>query len=63
MCNTAMEREFCGLFGDISKNYEKYSYEALFSFFWQVAESAYADLKSNIKIWGNSRPTSTISLF
>ena len=46
----AMERGFCGLFGDIFKNCEKCSYEALFSFFWQVAESAFADLKSNIKI-------------
>ena len=33
-----MERKFCGLFGDIFKNYEKCSYEAVFAFFWQVAE-------------------------
>ena len=51
-CNTAMEREFCGLFGVSFKNFEKCSYEALFALFWQVLESAYADLNSNIKILG-----------
>ena len=51
-CNTAMEREFCGLFGVLFKNFEKCSYEALFALFWQVLESAYADLNSNIKILG-----------
>ena len=28
MCNTAIEREFCGLFGDNFENCEKLSYEA-----------------------------------
>ena len=36
--NTAMEREFYGLFGDIFKNCKKIYYEAEFAFFWQVAE-------------------------
>ena len=62
-----MERKFCGLFGNIFKNCEKYFYEALFAFFWQEAESAYADLKSNFKIRGYLRPiwplTSNIWLF
>ena len=48
-CNTAMEREFCRLFGDIFKNCEKLSYGAEFAFFWQVADFACADLKSNFK--------------
>ena len=37
-CNTRMERKFCWFFGNISKNFEKFSYEAVFAFFWQVAE-------------------------
>ena len=36
--NTAMERQFCGVFGDIFENYEKLSYEAEFTFFWLVIE-------------------------
>ena len=40
ICNTGMERKFCGLFGNIFKNWEKWSYEAIFAFFWQVAEMA-----------------------
>ena len=51
-----MKRKFCGLFRDIFKNCENFSYEALFVFFWQEAESAYADLKSNFKIRGCLRP-------
>ena len=39
-CNTGMERKFCGLFGNIFKNCEKYFYEAVFAFFCQVAEMA-----------------------
>ena len=31
-CNMAMERKFCGLFGDILKNCDKLSYEADISF-------------------------------
>ena len=62
-----MKRKFCGLFGYIFRNCEKCSYEALFAFFWQEAESVYADLKSNFKIWGCLRPmwpqTSNICLF
>ena len=62
-----MKQKFCGLFGDIFRNCEKCSYEALFAFFWQVAELAYADLKSNFKIRGYLRPiwplTSNIWLF
>ena len=38
MCNTALEREFCGFYRNIFKNCEKCSYEAVFAFFWQVAE-------------------------
>ena len=38
MGNTAKERKFCGLFGDIFKNCEKMSYEAQFAFVWQVVE-------------------------
>ena len=55
-CNTAMERKFCGLFGDIFKNWEKCSYEALLAFLWQEAELAHADLTSNFKIRGYLRP-------
>ena len=40
MCNTAIEREFCWLSEDNFENCEKSFYEAQFSFFWQVAESA-----------------------
>ena len=40
MCNTGMKRKFCGLFGDIFKNCEKCSYQAVFAFFWPVAEIA-----------------------
>ena len=32
-CNTAKEREFCRLFGDIFENCENLSYEAQFAFF------------------------------
>ena len=39
-CNTGMERKFCGLFGNIFKNCEKYFYEAVFAFFCQVTEMA-----------------------
>ena len=39
-CNTAMERKFCWLSEDNFENCEKSFYEAQFSFFWQVAESA-----------------------
>ena len=56
MCNTAMERKFCGLSGDIFKNCENFSYEAKLAFFWQVAEMANADLKSNFKSRGCLRP-------
>ena len=38
MGNTVIEREFCGLFGDIFKNCEKLSYGAQFAFVWQVVE-------------------------
>ena len=40
MGNTAKERKFCGLFGDIFKNCEKMSYEAQFAFVWHVVEFA-----------------------
>ena len=66
-CHTGMKRKFCGLLGEIFKNCEKCSYEAVFTFFWQEAESAYANLKSNFKIRGYLRPiwplTSNIWLF
>ena len=39
-CNTAMEREFCTLFGNIFKNCEKSSYEAKWACFWQVVQFA-----------------------
>ena len=39
-CNTAMERKFCWLSEDNFENCEKSFYEAQFSFFWEVAESA-----------------------
>ena len=39
-CNTAMERKFCRLLGNVFKNCEKFSYEAEFAFFQRVAESA-----------------------
>ena len=39
-CNTAMERRFCGLSGDVSKNCEKLSYEAKLAFFRRMAELA-----------------------
>ena len=35
-----MERKFCWFFGNISKTFETFSYEAVFAFFWQVAEMA-----------------------
>ena len=38
-CNTAMERKFCGLLGDVFKNCEKCSYEAKLAFFW-IAENS-----------------------
>ena len=38
MCNTLMEREFCGLFGNDFKKCENLYYEAEFAFFWQVVE-------------------------
>ena len=50
MCNMSYERKFCRLLGDIFKNCEKLSYVAEFAFFWQVAELACADLKSNFNI-------------
>ena len=50
MCNMSYERKFCWLLGDIFKNCEKLSYVAEFALFWQVAEFACADLKSNFKI-------------
>ena len=62
-CNTVMERKFCVLFGTFFKNCEKFSYEALFLFFWQVAESAYADLKSNFKILFEANMAVNVSLF
>ena len=34
----ALERKFCGFYRNIFKNCEKCSYEAVFAFFWQVAE-------------------------
>ena len=40
MCNTAIEREFCGIFEDDHKNLQKLCNEAYIAFFWQVAESA-----------------------
>ena len=49
-CNMALERKFCEFFGDIFKNCGKCFYEELFVFLWQVAESAYADWKSKLKI-------------
>ena len=49
MCNLAIKREICGLFRNIFKNCVKCSYEVQFAFIWQVTESAYADLLSNIK--------------
>ena len=55
-CNTAMERKFCGLSRDIFKKCEKFSYKAKFAFFWQEAEMANADLKSNFKSRGCLRP-------
>ena len=55
MCNLAIKREFCGLFRNIFKNCVKCSYEVQFAFIWQVAESAYADLISNIKFRGYLR--------
>ena len=39
-CNTAMEREYSWLFDDTFENCKNLSYEAEFSFFWQVAELA-----------------------
>ena len=36
----AMERKFCGLFGDVLKNCEKLSYEVQFAYFWQAVEFA-----------------------
>ena len=36
--NMAMERQFCGVFGDIFENCKKLSYEAEFTFFWLVVE-------------------------
>ena len=50
MCNTGMDQKFCGLFGDIFKDWEKCSYEALLAFLWQEAELAHANSKSNYKI-------------
>ena len=55
MCNTVMERKFCGLSGDVFRNCEKFSCEAKLAFFWQVAEMANADLKSNFKSRGYLR--------
>ena len=55
-CNMAMERKFCGLLGDVFKNCEKFSYKAKLAFFWQEAEMANADLKSNFKFRGCLRP-------
>ena len=40
MCNTAMERVFCKLFGNIFINCEKLSYETKWALFWQVVEFA-----------------------
>ena len=57
MCNTATERKFCVLLEDIFKNCEKFSYEAKFQIFWQVAESAN---KSISQILVNLRPMSLI---
>ena len=51
-----IEQEFCGVLGDDFENSEKFSYEAKLAFFWQVAEIANADLKSNFKSRGCLRP-------
>ena len=57
-CNTAMEREYSWLFDDTFENCENLSYEAEFSFFWQVAELAnmliypvLVNLRSTSSIW------------
>ena len=38
-CNTAMERKFCGLLGDVFKNCEKFFNEAKLAFFWITVNS------------------------
>ena len=43
MCNTALKRKFCGFHEDIFKNCEKCFNEAIFAFFWQVAEMEKGD--------------------
>ena len=42
--------------GTFLKKCEKFSYKAKFAFFWQEAEMANADLKSNFKSRGCLRP-------
>ena len=46
-CNTAMERKFCWLSEDYFKNSEKLPYELKFTLIWQLADLAFAELKSN----------------
>ena len=62
-----MEREFCGSSDGYFKNSRKSSSEWKFVFFWQVADSANAELKFNLRFCGYLRPiwpqTLSASLF